>query len=1436
MQFGVLGTLTVHDADGREVAVHGPARRLLLGALLARAGQPVRVDTLLDDLWAGMPPTTGVRTLRSHMARLRQDLGEGADALVTQPSGYLLDLTGSELDAALFETLVGQGSRLFEDGRLLEARSSFDRATGLWRGAAYAEFGDAVFAMEQRLRLTEIRAHAQERRADVALALGEGAALVPELEAQVAAEPYRERPWEQLMIALYRAGRQADALATYRRMRQEFVEELGLEPRPATAELHERILRHDPSIGLRSTPEVTVVAGATSPYVGLRAFRESETWAFVGRERAVSEAVGRLSRRGLLVLTGASGVGKSSLIHAGLIPALRSGVIGGSERWRIAVVPPEGLPHLDDQDDPIPGRGADLYVVDQAEELFTLSTTEERAAANCALARVRAAGCRIILALRGDFYDRLGELSAVEDAVDSSTYLVRPMRADELRRAIVEPAGRAGVLVDDAMVEQVLDDVAGQEASLPLVAAALARAWVGHEGRMLTLADYRTAGGVAGALEATAEEMYGRLTEEARTACRLILVRLVQREPTGWVGRARRPDDLVGVDRGVEAMEALTSSRLVTADAERATLAHEALLRAWPRLSRWLDERDLVVGVVDHLADASRSWDSGGRRDEDLYRGARLHAALEAKGSGLADLTPREETFLEASRVAAEREQFADRLRAEREARARRRLTRVAAGLAVAVVLSVAAGGLAWQARRSAASSATDAVAGRLAALSGSATDTRTAALLAVAAYRTRDTAATRGALLDVLQRHDGARWHVDLPTAPTALVAAGSRLWVSDDSRTLRAVDVSSGRVTGTADPPVSRVESATPTGALLGVGRGQALVAHDPSPVTVLDGRNLAVTRVLPVRALGVSATAHGVALTPDGRWLTVVRAGRGLYPDHEIDRAALFDLSSPGAAPREIHVPDAAVAALSARHEVVLVTVSGTLETVDLPSGRVVARARPAALRSGADQMALSPDGHRLVLTSRDQPTRPFVLDPRRPERAAVFLGSSARPVVAIAFSASGRKLALATASGTTLVYDARTDLPVDTLTGNAAPVQAIAWSPTSDDRLYTADQLDQVTAWDLGGEGRLVAASGPDRPNIGPVLQFGDLVAGETPWAYGPQDELFTLDLRTGQERTWPLGLGRLEGVNLVDLDASRSRALVSEEEQDGHNHFVVRDLSSGAVVDRFDPPPGAEDTIPLMAALAPDGRTAYLGVDHRHVDVVALGSHRVLRTLTPRFPEGGRLQVVPWAFDPRGRLLVWCYDPGPSPGTADTSPTDFRVGLVDPRTGRLLAQHGLGVANPESFAWSRDGRLLAVGSTTGQVVLLDASTMRPVTAPVTAGADGIATVSFSPDATMLVTGGGDSEARLWSVPGLEPVGGALTPEDPRSDTSWFAWFTSTGLLTGLVPAGSGTLRWGSVDASPATWARAACALAGTDLTASEWRRAVGDRPFRPVCPH
>ncbi len=311
--------------------------------------------------------------LRTHVARLRDDLGRddlGA-MIATEGDAYRLAVRHDDLDSALFERLLAEAGTLADPDAGMRR---YDEALALWRDDAYVEFGDASFAVGERIRLAELRTLAAERRTDLALSVGISAELISGLQARIRAEPYKERGWEQLMLAQYRAGRQADALASYRRVRGLLAEDLGVDPGAALRDLEERMLGHDPTLfALDDAPRPVVPVVDRCPYLGLTGYEESDAALFVGRERLTSMLVGRLSEQPVVVLTGASGVGKSSLVRAGLVPGLRAGALPSSSAWRIDVRAATADLELDDI-----GRPVDLLVVDQAEAMFTGLTPEAR--------------------------------------------------------------------------------------------------------------------------------------------------------------------------------------------------------------------------------------------------------------------------------------------------------------------------------------------------------------------------------------------------------------------------------------------------------------------------------------------------------------------------------------------------------------------------------------------------------------------------------------------------------------------------------------------------------------------------------------------------------------------------------------------------------------------------------------------------------------------------------------------------------------------------------------------------------------------------------------------------------------------------------------------------------------------------------------------------
>src|SRR5213596_2292853 len=252
--FSLLGPLTA-TVEGTPIELGGQKRRALLAALLLRAGEVVRRDELIDALWGEDPPDTARNTIQVYVSQLRKLLPEGM--LETAPPGYRLVVETDAIDLFEFVRLSEEGRTALGTGDAARAADTLRNALALWRGAPLADLPWEPFAQAEIVRLEELRLAAHEDRIDADLALGRHGQLVGELEGLVAEHPLRERLRGQLMLALYRSGRQADALAVYQRARRALVDELGIEPGELLRKLERAILEQDPSLD----PPV----GASSP-------------------------------------------------------------------------------------------------------------------------------------------------------------------------------------------------------------------------------------------------------------------------------------------------------------------------------------------------------------------------------------------------------------------------------------------------------------------------------------------------------------------------------------------------------------------------------------------------------------------------------------------------------------------------------------------------------------------------------------------------------------------------------------------------------------------------------------------------------------------------------------------------------------------------------------------------------------------------------------------------------------------------------------------------------------------------------------------------------------------------------------------------------------------------------------------------------------------
>ncbi|MEX2984778.1 BTAD domain-containing putative transcriptional regulator [Streptomyces sp. C36] len=311
MRFGVLGPLTVWDEAGDPVTVREAKVRALLALLLAHEGRPVSADRLLDHLWGGTPPADPANALQVKVSQLRRTVGR--DRVPRQPPGYRLPVAAEDTDAGLFRALAsraGAAAGPRERARLLT------EALGLWRGPAFADFADEEYVRPAALRLEELRLAALEDQAQARLELGEHDALAGELTALVARHPLRERLRALQLRALYAAGRQSEALASYDELRTLLAEELGLDPGPELAALHRAILTQAPE--LSPAPQAPPRTNLPAPLGEL-----------VGRQRAVADTVALLASGSRMVtLTGPGGVGKTVLATE-VAARLRDGEGGG---------------------------------------------------------------------------------------------------------------------------------------------------------------------------------------------------------------------------------------------------------------------------------------------------------------------------------------------------------------------------------------------------------------------------------------------------------------------------------------------------------------------------------------------------------------------------------------------------------------------------------------------------------------------------------------------------------------------------------------------------------------------------------------------------------------------------------------------------------------------------------------------------------------------------------------------------------------------------------------------------------------------------------------------------------------------------------------------------------------------------------------------------
>jgi WD40 repeat protein/class 3 adenylate cyclase len=1154
------------------------------------------------------------------------------------------------------------------------------------------------------------------------------------------------------------------------------------------------------------------------PYRGLGAFEESDAAYFFGREQLVGELAARTVGFGFLGVVGPSGSGKSSVVLAGLIPSLRAGLLPGSDRWNRTVLRSgqHPLTALDSALDGIGPSERHVLVVDQFEEVFSAADEAEREAfINRLVALANDPQVVVVITIRADFTGHCAPYPKLADLLAANLVLVGPMTSDQLRRAIEAPARRVGLRVESSLIDALVSEVVDEPGGLPLLSTALVQLWQAREGGWLRLEAYQEIGGVRTAVARLAEASYQQLSEPERQAAMTIFLRLVAQGEGDSAMRRRVPVTEFDIDQDptiAAVLAQLTRDRLLIRDDGLVEIAHEALIREWPRLSSWLKDDAVGTELRSHLTQAARQWAEHDRDTGDLYRGARLSAALDwARGHSQA-LNLLEQEFLSRSREASEKD-------LGRQRRTNRRLRALLAGTVVFLIVALLAGVFAFIQRNHAQAQALKSDAERTGTLAQTEPNLDLSLLLGVAGVKLKNLPETRSNLLAALQRSPAAI-HIVRPSASEIDAIA-----ISPDGQLLA-------------------------TGDTTGAVRFEDLRTWKPSGATV---------------QLPAAVPPGAVRFSPDGRTLAVAAAQGGRSRLYAIEvgtrRSRLLGTWSeivvppPSSSTTIAFSPDGADIAMGLVDQPPTAPIAERLVLVNASTGRPVWQ-RNVPIRPGqwTFYVAFAPDG--ALVTSADFGTT-VLWDPRSgriirqfpiggrlavaPNSRLAAIGdisqdngvstslylldltSGTYPILQVvpawittlAFTPDGKRLVGGALDRAVRVWDTTSPgPPVQTLHSQSGGRIQVAIDPGGGTVLSSADD-GTVTAWDLSGNQMLGRTFDWGTP--GNCCMYVAVNPARTLMATGDLDGTVALvDLRTLHEyASLTVIKGGLIATGLAFT--SDGRLLVTGDQ--GGN-LIFWDVRTGSAVRRL----RVADPVTFGLAVSPDDKllavqTQASGAPNAQVQVLDFATGSVMHTYAVPGSggqgsdgEGG----VGVDFSPDGRELaaVGCCSPASI------------IQVWDTASGRLVFSPHV-TERESSIAFSPTSAVLAAGTSDGKILLWDANRGTPVQAPIQLAASNVQAIAFAPDGRQLGASLQSGETLLLDLASGQRMGtsfpvaaGTITAPD----------FTGKG---DLLVVGNGTA--GDWPTDLTSWERYACQVAGRDMTPTEWANVLPNRPYQHVCP-